>query len=287
VVWDGARALLTLNGPGSAPAEQLDLATGRLTQVPLPAGVVPFAYTQPRGENILALTPPVGTSLYALNELERFDLAGNRQAVLAAISQPGAALSSPDGTEYAIGTGAGIRLISNSGRAIRTLTVPGIDTRFGCDPMRWWNPTTLLARCTPPPPAVNSRLWTVPLDGSPPAALTPASTYNTAINAWQLPSGRYLQVPVTGGCGAGAIARQAADGSISLTPLASALSGNFVITAVGDRMLVQTSTGCGNGTSVRSLRWFDPAAGTVQPLLTAQPGEQGVTAAIPFGKLST
>jgi TolB protein len=285
VAWsgDGARALLRLNGFGSAPVEQLDLATGKVTPVPLPQHADPIGYTQPDGKNLLAFVPYVANSSQI--QLERFDLAGTRQAVLRVMSAGNTGvLSSADGTEYAVNTYGGIQLISNSGAAIRTLTVPGISPGAGCDPVRWWNQTTVLASCVPSTTSI-PQLWTVPVDGSAPTALTPPrSQNNTAdlgdLNAWQLPSGLYLQV--AGACGYIFIARQAADGSITTVHIPGAPGTNSVLAVVGSRMLVQAHSACQPG---ESLRWFDPGSGTVQPLLTAQPGAQGVTAAIPFGKL--
>jgi hypothetical protein len=80
-----------------------------------------------------------------------------------------------DGTTVVLGDGAGLALVSNAGERIRDLDAPAADP---CRPLRWWDESTILARCIPAeviaylPGAYYGRLWLVPVDGSAATPLT-------------------------------------------------------------------------------------------------------------------
>jgi TolB protein len=121
-----------------------------------------------------------------------------------------------------------------------------------------------------------ARLWLVPVSGAAPTALTPQRAVGSPdfgdVEAWQLPTGLYLQAEA--GCGPPFIAKE-----LSGTALQVIGPASVVIATSGNRMLVQRYSECIPGSS---LVWLDPAATGVQGVLTALPNSTGVASAIPF-----
>jgi hypothetical protein len=150
-----------------------------------------------------------------------------------------------------------------------------------CGPVRWWNSRTILASCEPPGTGPQ-RLWLVPVSGTRPKALTrphdPRTTGDFGdLDAWQLPSGLYLQA--AGACGVLHIYRQARNGSIKLVTVPHTSGDNRVLTARGSRLLVQAPTDCIGSVS---LLWYNPATQAEQWLIRPPAHAIGVTVAIPF-----
>jgi TolB protein len=108
----------------------------------------------------------------------------------------------PSGTDFVTGTSYGLKLASNSGAQIRKLPVPGTSANT-CNPARWWKSGTVLASCAPPNSAI-PELWLVPVSGARPTALTPRRSASSGdlgdLDAWQLPSGLYLQAAGHAAC---------------------------------------------------------------------------------------
>ena len=125
------------------------------------------------------------------------------------------------------------------------------------------------------------QLWLVPVSGAHPTALTPRRTASSGdlgdLDAWQLPSGLYLQA--AGPCAVLQIFKQARNGSITLVTVPHTASDNRVLTAFGSRLLIQAPTSC---TGSDSLLWFNPATRAEQWLVRAPGQVIGVAAAIPF-----
>lgn len=269
LAWSGdkTRALLTT---ATGQAEQLALATGRITRVALPSGVMSGSYTRPAGLNILGET--------ASGVIARYSLTGHLDKVLAHVSAYGNFLSAADGATLVVPSGAGLKLISNSGRTLRALPMRGQDS---CSPVRWWNSSTVLASCVPPTSA-SPRLWLVPVNGARPTALTPQRSISSGdygdLDAWQLPSGLYLQA--AGACGTLQIFRQAANGAITrITPPHTTGNNNVIVTTSGSRMLVHAETGCPGS---MSLLWYDPHTHAEQWLMKAPGSQRGVVAVAPY-----
>jgi hypothetical protein len=272
VSWspDGKRALFQVFS-GQGRAGQLTLASGRMSTFVMQGNATPIGYTTPRGLNI------VGTRSSGNGFAEgRYSLSGRLLQPLGS----GGALYTPAGTEFAAGASHGVKLVSNRGSLIRRLPVPGTSPST-CSPVRWWNSGTILASCEPP--GTGSRLlWLIPVSGAHPKALTrphdPRITGDFGdLDAWQLPSGLYLQA--AGACGVLHIYRQARNGSIKLVIPPQTTDDNRVLTARGSRLLVQAPTDCIGSVS---LLWYNPATQAEQWLIRPPAHVIGVTVAIPF-----
>jgi hypothetical protein len=272
VAWspDGKRALSQVFS-GKARVEQLTLATGRKSTFVMQGNATPIGYTTPRGLNIVG-TRPSGNGFAE----GRYSLSGRLLQPLGS----GGALYTPSGIEFAAGASHGIKLVSNHGSLIRRLPVPGTSANT-CSPVRWWNSGTVLASCEPP--GTGPRLlWLVPVSGARPKALTrphdPGTTGDFGdLDAWQLPSGLYLQA--AGACGVLHIYRQAHNGSIKLVIPPHTTNDNRVLTARGSRLLVQAPTDCIGSVS---LLWYNPATQAEQWLIRPPAHVIGVTVAVPF-----
>jgi hypothetical protein len=273
VAWspDGKRALFGVFS-GKGGVEELTLATGQLSTFVLPGAANAIGYTSPDGLNIVAGRPSgTGTSL------ARYRLTGQLTRSLG-YSADGQLLYEPSGTAFVTGTSGGLKLVSNSGKLIRALPVPGVSAN-SCNPARWWNGSTVLASCDPRSGV--SRLWLVPVSGARPVALTPPRNASSGdlgdLDAWPLSSGMYLQS--AGPCGVLQIFKQARNGSIKLTSVPHTEGDNRVLTAAGSRLLIQAPTSC---TGSVSLLWFDPGTRAEQWLVRTPANMSGVAIAIPF-----
>ena len=274
VAWspDGQRALFQVF-TGQGGLEQLTLATGQVSTFALAGDATPIGYTTPRGLAIVA-----GQPAGSVTSLARYSLSGTLVQPLG-YSADGQVLYAPSGIEFVTGTSHGLKLVSNLGPLIRQLPVPRTSANT-CNPVRWWNSGTVLASCAPPGSAI-PQLWLVPVSGARPTALTPRRSASSGdlgdLDAWQLHSGLYLQGAVA--CGVLAIFKQARNGSITLVTVPHTTGDNRVLTALGDRMLIQAPTSC---TGSVSLLWFNLATRAEQWLIRAPGNVAGATIAIPF-----
>jgi hypothetical protein len=273
--WSGDKARALFAGPTTNTVGQLVLATGKFTSFKLPGGTQPVSYSRPDGTAILAAQQAGST-----DKILRYDLNGRLEQTLASGPQNSASVAvySPSGTTLAVNGAKALELVTNNGVVARSLPVPGNPT---CQPARWWNASTILASCLAPDSAA-PRLWLVPVSGARPTALTAQRNGKGPdlgdIGAWQLPGGVYLQA--LAGCGVIFIAKQASNGLASAVNVPQTTGNdNQIVTAVGSRLLVRAQTSCEESTS---LLWFTPATNAVQMLISAPPGTQGVTAAVPY-----
>jgi hypothetical protein len=274
IAWspDGQRALFQVFS-GKGGTEVLTLATGRVSTFVMQGAASPIGFTTPRGLNIVGgQVSGTGTSL------ARYTLSGSVLQRLG-YSADGQALYAPSGAEFVTGSSNGLKLVSNGGTLIRNLPIPGT-TANSCNPVRWWNSGTILASCPPPNSAI-PQLWLVPVSGARPTALTPPRSDSSGdlgdLDAWQLPSGLYLQS--AGPCAVLQIFKQARNGSITLVKVPNTEGDNHVLTALGSSLLIQAPTSC---TGSDSLLWFNPGTGAEQWLLRAPANVYGVSAAVPF-----
>jgi hypothetical protein len=269
---DGKRALFQVfSGPGGD--ELLALSTGQVSTFALPGSASPIGFTTPRGLAIVGgQVAGTGTSL------ARYSLSGGLARQLGS-STDGQVLYAPSGLEFVTGSSHGLKLVSNGGALIRQLTVPRTSAD-SCSPARWWNSGTVLVSCVPPGSAI-AQLWLVPVSGARPTALTPPRSASSRdlgdLDAWQLPSGLYLQA--AGPCGVLQIFKQARNGSIELVTVPHTLGDNHVLTALGSRLLIQAPTSC---IGSNSLLWFNPATGAEQWLIQAPTNAVGAAIAVPF-----
>jgi hypothetical protein len=272
--WSGDKTRALFGGPDGAVG-QLVLATGTFTRFTLPAGTQAIGYSRPDGTAILATQQVMST-----DKVLRYSLTGRLEQVLASgpSNADNTAVYAPDGATLAVNGARTLELVSNEGRAVRSLPVPGNPT---CQPVRWWNTSTILASCLAPGTTA-PRLWLVPSAGATPTALTQqrGSTGSDLgdINAWPLPSGTYLQA--LGACGVIFIAQQTASGAAATVPVPGTTGNdNQIVTASGPRLLVRAQTSCEPSTS---LLWFTPTTRAVQMLIRTPANTAGVTADIPY-----
>jgi TolB protein len=285
---DAGRALL-------ASGVEIDLHTGAQTTIPGLGAPGHAAYADADGTAFLVSTPGVGDEP---DMLTRVDRAGTTEVTYPTDHLGGAGrfgghyLVSPDGTQLVLATsnqGDGpvprtdnsLVVFSQQGSVVATLPSP--TPNAFCSPVKWWQPTVILAECNTVHSMAN-QLWEVPVDGSAPTALTalnPGRLDDPRLqdpgfgkdvgdrNAWQLPTGTFLQS--AGPCGTKFLSR--------LTPTKHAtrvnvpgVSGNvIVIGATSDKLLLTAWGGCG---LAPSLLAYDPAANTTTVLL-GPPGDGG------------
>jgi hypothetical protein len=275
---DGQRALLTSIG-GSPAVAVLNLRTLATTQLALGA-TGGFGFTTPDG---LAIVAMVGTGVQA--HLERFSLTGNLELSFPT-SFPGggpggSAVYSPDGTELALSLMSGIELVSNDGQALRYLPVnPSVGA---CNAMRWWTASELLVSCAPDG-SDTDQLWLVPTSGATATALTaspPASGDLGDLDAWQIPSGTYVQD--AGACGYEYLAEVQPSGLTAPVSVPGVPGGDstIVLGTQGDSIAIDAKPACG---VAASLLWFAPANNLVTPILGGPVNGGTVENAVLFGQ---
>jgi TolB protein len=267
MAWAGDKteALFGLDSASGMPDGygELDLMTGRMTRVAFAdTATLPLGYTRPDGQQILGVTQHGSGYTIA-----RYTPAG--ALVQALVTGPDAAdaVYSPDGTALAVPAPGGLQLVSNAGGVLRNLPVPGVTAKSSCGPVRWWDATTILAGCQ------GLGLWLVPSGGAKPTELTPvrkASFDYGDIDAWQLPSGLYLQS--LGACGALELNKQASDGSVTAVAVPGLMHTPVVVTASGPRLLIKAHD-CQGGDE---LVWYNPGTGAEQWIFTAGAGSGAV-----------
>jgi hypothetical protein len=272
---DGRRALFqTWTG-----LTEVDLHSGKQTTIP--ADGTP-RYTRPDGKAILLSG---GGYVDHPATLKRVDLAGKQQLTYPTdklgSTFHGEYLSTPDGVQLVLGTDNGLVLMSNDGVVVRQLPSPMPGA--GCSPVRWWISTVILARCEAHPPdpykasASPSQLWQVPLNGGAPTELTAVNPSNGdpawgdygESDAWQLPSGTYLQSLPS--CGPAFLSRLTPDKhttGVAVPGVGGPASGAAVVGVDGAALdlVAITKPGCGGGRQSSLLR-YDPAANTPTVLL--------------------
>jgi hypothetical protein len=281
--------------------EQFDYETTKttMTEVALTTGAkqsftvdgrVAAAYTRPTGQAILLSSSGIGN---APATLKRVDLSGTEQLTYptdqlgAAGEFNGGYLAAPDGTQLVLGAANGLVVMGNDGVVDRQLTMPGPLT--DCSPVRWWTPSVILARCTEVTFSSASQLWQVPLDGRAPTALTAVNSGQGddpgfgedlgAADAWQLPSGTFLQS--LGACGTTFLSRLTPDMHTTKVTVPGVDSDQSVLVkgVAGDKLVLQATMSCGPGVS---LLTYDPAANTSDVLLGPPVNGGSVTEAMPY-----
>jgi hypothetical protein len=259
---DGQRALL--RSAASQTVGLLNLHTLALTEFELGTGTAPLGFTAPDGLAIMA-DGNTGTG----QVLERFSLTGQLELSYPTSfpgggSYEGSALYSADGTELAVGTSTGVELLSNNGQDLSFLPV---SSSVGyCTPHSWWTATVLLVGCVPSGSGI-PQLWLVPISGATATALTaypPAAGDLGDLDAWQLPSGTYLQD--AGGCGYVYVAKLASDGLTAPLAVPGVPSGDstVILGAHGNSLAIDAVPACQQGAT---LMWYAPATNSVIPLL--------------------
>jgi hypothetical protein len=278
---DGSHALFDAQYATPPTAIMVDLHTGKQSTLPVQGSP---RYSRPNGEALLLSVPPGPDS--KLTTLDRVDLAGNHELTYPTDKLGsrfnGNFLSTPDGMRLALGTSAGLALMGNDGTPGPTLAIPG---QTNCNPVRWWDessPATVLASCDGP--GSTSRLWLVPIDGSPATALTAVNDGQKGpdlrdADAWQFPAGTFVQA--VGACGYQYLAKLNADGTTSPVSVPGVESGRSVIVAGvnGADLDLQATAACGGGQSIFD---YNPGTNTSTVLLGPPLNGGGVIKTVPL-----
>lgn len=283
---DGSHALFGDEYPAPDTVISVDLHTGAKTTIQV-NGYPEF--TRPDGKAIL-VSNSYGFDNVRPAVLKRMDLGGNVQMTypteqLGGTGQfTGNHLESADGTQLVLGTGRSLVVMRNDGTIVRTLAAPMSDGE--CRAVRWWSADVVLSQCTKKAGSA-SQLWTVPLDGSAPTALTALNSgqgddpgfkgdYGDGI-AWQLPSGTFLQS--AGACGTMFLSRLTPDGHTTRVDVPGMGDSVRVAGMSGDKLELLGKVGCGGTTSLVA---YDPATNSSSVLLGPPVNGGGVTEAIPY-----
>ncbi len=281
---DGTRVMLEVaTSPSSVEQlEQLTLATGTLTRLPLPASAFPVGYTRPDGLAVLAyrslVSPPE-------DQLARYSLSGGLETVLFTQKTTGNGIGlvlpfdNPDGTAIALtATPGGVLtaghtvLISNAGGVIRRFT-----SADSCRVVRWWTASQLLTEN-----CAGQRLFVTPVSGASPVPLTPAaaspaagSPYRFPEDAWQLAGHVYVQLSGQP-CGTGSLA-VIRGGRLADVPVRTDDRGADIVAASRSRLLI-VAEGCMRSSG---LLWFNPADSAQVQVLGPNQG-MGVIGLVPY-----
>lgn len=235
----------------------------------------PATFTRPTGRDIVYSTGDAATEIvevrYTDGSLFSTLLTHPRSADW---RRPATWLYGLEGTTAVVGTGSELQLLTNHGDLVRALDGPGI----ACEPVRWWDASTVLTRCLAPevlsyqPDGYYRRLWLVPVDGSAATALTALPTDPLDIvdfgysEAWST-SGRVF-AQWTGDCGAAGIVEVAADGSTT------GLTGQLLIGLRQGNLVVRRWDAC--DMSPGSLHLTDLDGSTLETLVDAPADGPGV-----------
>jgi hypothetical protein len=282
---DGSHALFYATQRGSrsdGTAIAVDLRNGNQTTFPVVDGG-PVGYARSDGTAVL-----IGKGHYPDRpSLQRVDPSGNQELTYPlGPDYKGGALPTPDGTQLVLGSTKGLALMGNDGTPGTVLPVPGKLT--ACSPVRWWTSTVVLARCSDDDRFSSTiQLWQVPVDGTTPTALTAVNSGAGRdpgfkgdlgdTDAWQLPSGTFLQS--IGACGTVFLSRLTPDGHTTRVKVPGVSDSVIVEGVSGDKLVLIAKAGCGPGTSMLA---YDPAANTYTTLLGPTINGGSVTQAIVY-----
>jgi len=284
---DGKRALLEVAKSPTSNSQQLDqltLASGKLTRLPLPASAIPVSYTRPDGLAVLAY---LNLSSPAKVQLVRYSLTGALEKVLftqktgssgGSVNAGSSTPYNPAGTAFAATvTSSGITtaghtvLISNAGGLIRRYSSAG-----SCGFVRWWTATSLLTgNCA------GKRLFVTPVGGARTTPLTPATTssFLRLDNAWLLAGHTYVQL-YGPACGSGSLG-VVRNGRLATIPVPKLGAGPAIVTASKSSLLIVAQQCQGSS----GLVWFNPLNKAEVKVLNSNQG-QGVFGWVPFYELN-
>jgi hypothetical protein len=269
--WSGDKGRALFSTVGSRDYTEVDLHTGAQRTITL-AGYP--RYTLPEGKALLLTSGGYERP----TSLVRVDLTGREQLTYPVGEDFRGVLSTPDGTQLAIGTASGLALMGNDGTPGKALPVAG---QANCHPLRWWDPeaTVALAKCGD----ATSQLWLVPIDGGSPTALTALNDGQAGpdygdVAAWQLPAGTFVQD--LGACGVIYLAKLNADGTTTEVQVPDVKAGTIDVVGVnGDSLRLQAKAACGGGISLVD---YNPSTNTTTTLLGSPLNGGGVTSAVAF-----
>ena len=257
----------------------LDIATGSQRVIQYVEGGVSISTTLPTGRDVVILHTTFSPTM---DNLEVYRVNGSRFAdIISLPSQfPGLTwLYGLDGTYLLVGDTTGLLVYSNDGTYVRSLdTPPGY-----CEPVRWWDETTILAACIPQDVLDNLGfyhvLWLIPLDGSPGQPLTAPPPANWDVvefghaDAWRAGGQTILQW--WGDCAARGIQVLQPGGTgdwLTVEPSGS----HWIHAQAGNDLVIHSIPGCGDYYGPVSL--IRPNGSLVRTLVPQIAGYQGVIA---------
>jgi len=274
-------------------AMEISLTTGAVVgSFPLPAAEEVAGYA-PNGVGILVreFPDPTSTSSTAPGILEILGPTGALLRTVLKTEALDSVLPGPAGS-VVVGDHAGVQIVSAGGR-ITDLDPPS----ESCFPLHFLTATEVLASCSSGSSHWPLRLWKLPSSGGAAQPLTPVTAKvvdalgtpweNTTaqdLDAWQLPSGLYLQV--AGACATVFIGRQEAGPYVQYVgiPGVAADASMGIVGALGNELEVDViSNGCN---PPPTLLWFDPTTLSVHRLLVAAPDSIGFSE-IPYPTLES
>ncbi len=278
---DGRRALLerTLSD-GSTQVRTVDLHTGSTLGSFTVPGYATASFSNPFGREVLVSVDRATR----VQRLTRYSFAGvAHRSFPGGVSGlghwTGAWIESPDGAVVVIGYNRGLGVFSNDGALIARLGGHGLS---GCEPMRFWSPTVVIAHCSDRSMGF-PHVFKFPLYSPTPTALTeePHGSDLGNFNAWQVGSSTYVQQDV--GCGPAAL--DELDGTVPEPVTVPAFGvgpteGDVVAAATGTSFAIETQSSC---TGQSFLAWWTPSTNSVSQVLGApvSPGDFGSVIAFP------
>jgi hypothetical protein len=226
----------------------IDIATGVQSQVGSFESGTQIGTTLPTGRDVVVLHTTFSPTV------ENLDVFRTNGAVFAEIIDAPSAfpgiewLYGLDGTYLIVGEPSGLNIYNNDGTLDGPLnTPPGY-----CAPVKWWDATTILARCVPQTVldanGYYNVLWLIPTDGSAGQPLTapPPPGWDVVefghADAWRV--GGHIVLQWWGDCGARALQTRQSDGTGANIPVAG--GGPWIHASVGNNLIISSIAGCGD-----------------------------------------
>ncbi len=255
----------------------LDIATGAQRVIHYVEGGTSISTTLPTGRDVVVLHTTFGPTM---DNLEVYRVNGSLFADIISLpsQHPGLTwLYGLDGTYLLVGDTTGLLVYSNDGTFVRTLnTPPGY-----CEPVRWWDETTILAACVPQDVLDNLGfyhvLWLIPLDGSPGQSLTAPPPANWDVvefghaDAWR--AGGQIILQWWGDCSARGI-QVLQPGGVGDWLTVEPNGGHWIHAQAGNDLVIHSISGCGDFYGPVSL--IRPNGSLVRTLVPQLAGYQGV-----------
>jgi hypothetical protein len=276
---DGGTALLLAGVEEHLRALRVDIATGDTHATALPADVAETVLA-PDGSGILAVGyEKERTGKAALSTV---DWSGVTHPVAADVSGP--VLPSADGATLVTAgpswRSTFLRVLSATDGSVQQR----IPTSDHCEPVRWWDATRVLARCT-----ARTGTTTLSLVSTTTGAVKALTDRRHGrdepdlgdLDARRIDSGLYVEV--SGPCGYVYIGRKHHDGAVTQVDVPHAVGNVLLVDGTGDRLVIEHAVSC-DGAQPRSvIARFDPVTGA-ERVITALPRNQGFGQILTFGE---
>ncbi len=275
---DGTHVVIQMSDPSfMARVVSIDIATGAQRDVVTVESGSAISTTLPTGRDVVVQHTTFNPTM---ENLDVYRVNGSLFAEITSLPSqfPGVTwLYGLDGTYLLLGDTTGLLVYSNEGTYVRSLdTPPGY-----CDPIRWWDESTILAGCIPQDVLNNSGfyhvLWLIPLDGSPGSPLTAAPPVNWSVvefghaDAWRVDGEIVLQW--WGDCAARGLQIRQPGGTGDWIPV-EPTGAHWIHAQAGNNLVVHSIEGCGDFYGPVSLIRSDGSL--VRTLVPQIAGYQGV-----------